>query len=40
MAAAVPRWAAAANAGGLFPALIMAVLINCATAASILLSFN
>lgn len=34
------RWAMATNAAGLFPALIMAVLINCTTAASILLSFN
>lgn len=33
-------WAVAANAAGPFPALIMAVLINCVTAASILLSFN
>lgn len=40
MPAAGQCWATAANAAGLFPALIMAVLINCATAASILLSFN
>lgn len=33
-------WAVVANATGPFPALIMAVLINCVTAASILLSFN
>lgn len=38
--AAGQHWATATNAAGLFPALIMAVLINCTTAASILLSFN
>lgn len=40
MAVTVPRWAVAANAGGPFSALIIAVLINCATAASILLSLK
>lgn len=40
MPASALRWAAATNAAGPFPALIMAVLINCTTAASILLSFN
>lgn len=40
MPASVLCWAAATNTAGPFPALIMAVLINCTTAASILLSFN
>jgi hypothetical protein len=40
MLASMQHWAAATNAAGQFPALIMAVLINCTTAASILLSFN